>query len=169
MIRHGGILTLCLLLHAAGCSGRAGEADKKPPAPHAKPSAGVTIGQTTWTAELATDPDSRYLGLSGRRSLAANYGMLFVYPTAAVRDFCMRKCYIDIDIAFIGPDRRVVKTYTMLAEPDMVGRVAYSSVLPAQYVFETSSGALARAGVREGDLVEFTGVDPAKALPDERR
>jgi len=82
--------------------------------------------------------------------------MLFVYPSPKALDFCMRDCFIPLDIAFIDADLRVVVTYTMAVEPDRAGSVSYSSLRPAQFALELPAGALSRAGVRPGDKVVFS-------------
>ena len=137
---------------AAGCRDRSGEAG------HADRANGpqVTINGRTWRVELATTEFQRYQGLSGRRELPEGTGMLFAYRSAAVLDFCMRGCHIPIDIAFIGPDLRVVAVHTMAVEPDMAGRVAYSSGQPAQFAMEVPAGELARNGLTPGARVAFS-------------
>lgn len=132
------------------------------------PAPAVTIHGKTWQVELATTPQQRYRGLSQRSEMPDGKGMLFIYPAPGVLEYCMRLCLIDLDIAFIGPDRRVVQTYTMKVEPDGVGAVAYSSRAPAQWVLEIEAGALERAGVVVGDVVNFSAGVPeaAKAAPD---
>ncbi|MCY2931452.1 MAG: DUF192 domain-containing protein [Planctomycetota bacterium] len=153
-IRSWTIAGVCFLAAAGGC-------DRGEPGP------AVTIRGTTWQVELAMTSDERYQGLSNRRSMPDGRGMLFLYPSADVRAYCMRRCLIDLDIAFIGPDLRVVKMYTMKVEPGGAAAVTYSSESPAQYVLETEAGALERAGVRAGDVVSFSAAVPeaAKARP----
>jgi hypothetical protein len=147
-----------LLIGALLAAPLAGCAQRKPSMPQ------VTINRQSWLVELATTEEQRYRGLSGRSALGERSGMLFVYPSPRRLDFCMRDCLIPLDIAFIGADMRVVKTYRMQVEPDLKERASYSSLLPAQYALEVAGGALERAGVREGDPVTFTGVpSPTKA------
>lgn len=161
MLRLARTTAVCVaLLAAAGC-GRA-----KPPGSTGRAEPTVTIRQTTWTVQPATTVEGRYRGLSGREFLAPGEGMLFVYPDSAVRVFCMRGCLIDIDIAFISGDMKVVKTYTMPAEPDRLGRQGYSSGRPARFVLEVAAGALARAGVSVGDTVTFSPSVPDPAASD---
>jgi uncharacterized membrane protein (UPF0127 family) len=126
----------------------------------------VTINGRTWQVEVAMTERERYRGLSGR-SLAENAGMLFIYPDAAERQFCMRGCAKDLDIAFIAADRTIVNTTTMKAEPDRAGRVAYPSSGPAQWVLEVAAGDLLAAGVKPGQVVQFSPNIPlaAKAEP----
>ena len=133
-----------------------------------RPSATVTVRGQSWQVELAATADQRYQGLSDRKDLPAGRGMLFIYPQPQILDFCMRYCLIPLDIAFIGPDMRVVKIYTMEVEPYGRDTRLYSSEAPAQYALEVPMGALAAAGVRVGDKVEFSSDMPsaAKAEPD---
>jgi uncharacterized membrane protein (UPF0127 family) len=141
-----GLGMLALAGLAGGCGGK-----PSPPAAHT-----VEINGRTWRVELATTPEQRYRGLSGRKRLADDAGMLFIFPLPEVQDFCMRECLIPLDIAFIGADLRVVKTHTMAVEPDRLGTVSYPSGLPAQYALEVPAGSLARAGVRVGQKVTFS-------------
>jgi hypothetical protein len=132
-----------------------------------QPSAKVTIHGQSWQVELATTADQRYQGFSDRKDLPAGRGMLFIFPQPQVLDFCMRFCLIPLDIAFIGPDMRVVKIYTMEVEPYGFDTERYDSEVPAQYALEVPKGALAAAGVQVGDKVEFSSnmPDAAKAEP----
>lgn len=120
----------------------------------------VTINGTTWLVELAITPEQRRRGLSFRMELPEGTGMLFVFDEPEILSFWMRDCYIPLDIAFVGPDRRVVQTYTMSVEPDRAGRARYESNLPAQWALEVPAGSLARAGVKVGQLVTFAGEMP---------
>ena len=120
----------------------------------------VIINGRGWVVDLAVTGQQRYEGLSGRRSLLEGTGMLFIFPDAKVREFCMRGCTIPLDIAFVGPDMRVVKIHTMTVEPDLAGRTAYSSDEPAQYALEVEGGSFEPAGVAVGQLVTFAGDIP---------
>ncbi len=126
----------------------------------------VRIRGETWTVQLSLTERQRWEGLSGRDALDVKNGMLFIFPRPGNLNFCMRKCNIPIDIVFIASDLRVVNMYEMQVEPDRMGRVVYSSYLPAQYALELSGGTLKRLGVRVGDKVEFFGIpDPSTAEP----
>ncbi len=142
---------LLLALAALAGSLTGCHSDAEPAQPHV-----VTIGQASWEVELATTPQQRYQGLSGRVKVAEGTGMLFVFPEAAMMEFCMRGCEVPLDIAFIGPDRKVVHVTTMQVEADRSGSVFYSSQKPAQWVLEVPAGELTRAGVQPGDAVSFS-------------
>lgn len=130
----------------------------KPPEP------AVRIGAATFTVELATTDAVRTPGLGMRTEIAADRGMLFVYPAArspADLGFWMRRCLMDIDIAFISADRRVVTIHTMKAPRQ--GTAAfdepadrYHPTAASQFALEVRAGELARRGIKPGDAVEFS-------------
>jgi uncharacterized membrane protein (UPF0127 family) len=121
-----------------------------------KTQATVTINGRTWRVEVAAGEQDRYRGLGGRRELAADAGMIFLFPHADVQQFCMRDCEFPIDVAFIDSDLRVVHVTTMEVEADRVGRAVYSSQVPARYALEVNAGALKAAGAKAGDKVSFS-------------
>jgi len=125
----------------------------------------VTINGHSWFVDVAATEEQQRVGLAGRTTMPDNAGMLFVFPEARLETFWMRGCLIDLDIAFIGEDMRVVKMHTMRAEADMAGRKLYHSERPARYALEVAAGGLGRAGVNIGDLVSLSGdiPQPAKA------
>ncbi|MBL7133110.1 MAG: DUF192 domain-containing protein [Phycisphaerae bacterium] len=128
----------------------------------------VTINQRSWQVELATTPQQHRRGLAGRSQISPEEGMLFVFPRAKPLRFWMKGCLVDLDIAFIGPDMRVVAVRTMRAGADRGNYVTYSSVHPAQYALEVRAGGLAAAGVRTGHSAQFSAEIPsaAKAAAD---
>ena len=150
-VRLGGVLLAAAFLASWPGACR----DKKQPCP-----AQVTINGYSWFVDVAATEDQREVGLAGRTTLPATAGMLFVFPAPEPQTFWMRGCLMDLDIAFIGEDMRVVKTCTMRAEPDLAGRELYHCEEPAQYALEVAAGGLRRAGVKPGDVVTFSGDIP---------
>jgi hypothetical protein len=122
------------------------------------------IGETSWTVEVATTRSQRFQGLSGRKHLPEDRGMLFVYPQPQQLDFCMRDCEIPIDVVFLDAEGKVVNFHAMRVEHDRAGRVKYSSYVPAQYALELPSGTIQTQRIRIGQQVELIGApDPATA------
>jgi len=129
----------------------------------------VEINGCLWRVETAQTGMARHRGLSFRRSLRPDAGMLFIYPKPDVLEFCMRDCEIPLDIAFIDADLKVVRIHTMPVEPDRAGTVRYTSGAPAQYALEVRAGEFESAGIKVGQKVTFHGPlpNPALAEPDE--
>ena len=60
----------------------------------------VTIKDKEFKLELALDDEKRFKGLSDRKEIPKDGGMLFVFKRAEEREFVMRDCPIPIDIIF---------------------------------------------------------------------
>jgi uncharacterized membrane protein (UPF0127 family) len=84
--------------------------------------------------------------------IKADQGMIFVFSKPEVQRFWMMNTYIHLDIAYIGADYRIVKTYTMLAHDTTTD---YTSVYPAKYVLEMKQGTIKRLGMKVGQKVEI--------------
>jgi uncharacterized membrane protein (UPF0127 family) len=131
----------------------------------------VFLSGVAYDLEVAADPATRERGLSGRDSIDARGGMLFVFPEDAARVFWMRDCKIDIDIAFLDRSGRVVAAHRMRAEPlrragegeeQYLSRLRrYSSRAPARFAVELRAGSLSQLGISVGSVVDVTGI----ALP----
>ena len=141
-----------------------GNTPQDPPAQYA---GSVTIRGATWQVEVADTRELRYQGLSDRRDVPEGTGMLFVYPWPQEMSFCMRRCRIPLDIAFIDSDMRVMNMLTMELETYGLETRSYPSEGAAQFALEVPKGALAAAGVKVGDKVDFSPDIPpaAKAEP----
>jgi uncharacterized membrane protein (UPF0127 family) len=125
----------------------------------------VTAGGRTFTCRLAIDEAARDQGLGGVASLGPNEGMIFAFPDSEPHNFWMRRCIMDLDIAFIDPLGIVTAVHTMNAEElqrpdeseaDYFARLKkYPSLAPAQFVLEVAPGTLEPLGVRRGSRIEF--------------
>ena len=140
---------------------------RKESASSPSPAPQVTIDGRSWFVDPAMTDRQRIKGLSGRDYLPPDVGMLFIYPRPHVLIFWMEGCLIDLDIAFIDPNMRVVKMYTMSVEPDLKGNKTYSSEVPAQFALEVAAGTLKQAGIRVGDQVVFSRNIPSPAKAQE--
>lgn len=155
---------LALILLLAVACGDAGS-PPAPAAPRAPDTAWVEIGDQLFELEPALDPVSRYRGLSGRRSIAPDGGMLFVFPRSQPLRFVMRHCPVPIDVAFLDESGRIVALHEMVPEapqrPDESpaqydARLrGYGSGVPARFAVETAGGRLAQVGAKVGDTLVF--------------
>lgn len=113
----------------------------------------ATIGKKTWTLDLAITDTKKFQGLSGRMTIQPDEGMLFIEPKPVIMRFCMRDCYVPIDIIFIDANKKVVNTYAMRVETNKKGSVSYSSEVPAKYALEVAGGTVKQLGIKIGDPV----------------
>lgn len=119
----------------------------------------LTLGNTQVTVEIADTAALREKGLSGRTSLEANRGMLFVFPTKGViPNFWMRNMLIPLDMIWIS-DSKVVQIDKNIAPPK-AGTPdnqlsIYSPVAPVDYVLEVNAGFSDKNNIKVGAAVTF--------------
>jgi uncharacterized membrane protein (UPF0127 family) len=114
------------------------------------PTTPLTIGTHKLTAEVATTPDQRSVGLMNRFSLKPDHGMLFVFERNEPLTFWMKNTYIPLSIAFIAPDGRIVNIEDMKPQTE---ETHYSSG-PAMYALEMKKGWFAERGIGPGAVVK---------------
>jgi hypothetical protein len=106
----------------------------------------------TIRAEIASTPDARQRGLMGRRSLDADAGMLFVFPTPVLAAFYMKDTLIPLDIAFISQGR-VIEIRTMQpCRATPCPRTFPASMY--EWALEVNAGTFARAGITSGAVAD---------------
>ena len=115
----------------------------------------VCIGGACFDAEIAVTADERARGLMFRESLPPGTGMLFVFPREGRHGFWMKNTLIELDIVFIGADRRVVDIARRAQPCRREPCPQYFPAAPAAYALEIAGGLAARHGIAAGDPVEF--------------
>ncbi|GAB5467032.1 MAG: hypothetical protein Kilf2KO_00620 [Rhodospirillales bacterium] len=100
--------------------------------------------------EIAETDEQRAQGLMFREELAADAGMLFLYPSPRVIQMWMRNTLIPLDMLFLDDQGRVLVT----ADNAVPGsEVVISSFVPAMAVLELPGDAIERLGLKVGDRV----------------
>jgi uncharacterized protein len=120
------------------------------------PTTKLTLGIHVITAELATTPQSRMIGLMMRERLAPNHGMVFVFEDKSQHCFWIRNTLIPLSIAFIEDDGTIVSI------ADMSPKSEASTCPPraVRYALEMDQGWFAKRGVSAGNKI--TGLPPAR-------
>ena len=137
------------------------------PTPTPTPSPAVIIRDTPFAAEIADTPALRTKGLGYRDQLAANSGMLFVFPNGQASSFWMRGMRFPLDFVWIGADCRVADLTERVPHPEPGAPDATLPLInpaaPAAYTFEINAGEIERFGIEIGDPVRFRGISPDAA------
>ncbi len=94
----------------------------------------IKIGQGEIRAEVARTDEERVRGLSGRESLRADEGLLFVFEIPGNHGFWMKDMNFPIDIIWLNEERRVIHIERGVL-PETFPRVFYPN-RPAKYVLE---------------------------------
>ena len=113
----------------------------------------VTIGDTTFSAQLVANEADREKGLGGRQSLGENEGMLFKFPGNGFYSFWMKDMLIPLDIIWIQDT--VIVDMQKDAPVDIPGTkpLVYTPINQANYVLEVSAGTAEQYGFKIGDSV----------------
>lgn len=110
-------------------------------------------GEKAIQIERADTLATRTQGLSGRKSLAPDTGMLFVFEKADTYGFWMPDMYFAIDILWIDTQKKIIhieKTVTPESYPKI-----FKPLIPAQYVLEVPAGFSDQHSIEIGDAVRF--------------
>jgi uncharacterized membrane protein (UPF0127 family) len=102
--------------------------------------------------EIAATPAQQEQGLSGRRTLAPNAGMAFLWSSDVRETFWMKNTSIPLSIAFWGKRGRILRILEMTPCRRDPCRV-YDPQVAFRGALEVNRGAFARWGVHRGDLV----------------
>lgn len=108
-------------------------------------------------AEVANTLESRAEGLMYRKSLPANYGMLFVFDQTAQHCMWMRNTLIPLSVAFIDGNGRIINIEEMLPQTEN----NHCAAKPAKFALEMSAGWFNSRGLASG--TQLNGIDKAPA------
>jgi hypothetical protein len=107
--------------------------------------------------EVCSSDAERRLGLMYRKKLAADRGMLFVFPDSSEHPFWMKNTYISLDMIFVDEGLTVVGVLRdvppLNEEPRTVGR-------ESMYVIELPAGTAEKYGLSVGYRFEALGPIP---------
>ena len=76
----------------------------------------ANIGDKTIMLEVANTQALRSKGLMGIKDLDENNGMIFFWPGAARRCMWMKNTYIELSVAFINRDKKIVEIFDLVPE-----------------------------------------------------
>ena len=109
-----------------------------PEAPRMRHDREVTINGKSLQLEIAQTPAAIVQGLSGRNTMAADEGMLFIMPNVEYQTFWMKDMNFAIDIVFLR-EGKVVDLVT-LQRPSLASIPSHQSKTEADMVLELNAG-----------------------------
>jgi len=121
-------------------------------------SATAEVGGNTLKLIVAKSEQDRMKGLSGRKSLPQDTGMLFVFEKKDRPGFWMKDMMFPIDIIYID-DTKVV--YVVRNAPSSVqspNLTVYRPESIANYVLEVNAGVADKLKIKEGTTIKLTNV-----------
>ena len=116
-------------------------------------------GPQRFAIELALTPEQQQQGLMFRRTMAADAGMLFIFPKTQPAGFWMKNTLIPLDMLFISEDGHIADLHER-AVP--LSQATIPSKVPVKAVLELNGGTVARLGIKIGDVVRYASFGNAK-------
>jgi uncharacterized membrane protein (UPF0127 family) len=100
-----------------------------------------------FSVEIADDAKEQERGLMGRQELAADHGMLFIFPKEHLATFWMKNTPLFLDMLFIDDKGKIVHIHP-LAKP--FDETVISTPVPARAVLEIKGGEAKRQQIEVG-------------------
>lgn len=113
----------------------------------------LKIDEATLNIEVADTNIKRELGLSGKKGLAENEGLLFVFDIEGYYGFWMKDMNFAIDIAWLNKNKQIIYIESNVS-PATYPQVFKPSAL-ALYVLETSANFFENHQIKIGDVAGF--------------
>jgi uncharacterized membrane protein (UPF0127 family) len=104
------------------------------------------------TVEVADTPSTLAYGLMHRKSLAADEGMLFKFPSITEAHFWGKNTYIPLDIAFIDKNAQITEIKQIVP---MSTKMIHSNL--CSMAIEANAGFFNEHGIKPGDKIEIEG------------
>jgi uncharacterized membrane protein (UPF0127 family) len=118
----------------------------------------VRINSVEIPVEVVRDEASRQKGLSGRPSLDAKSGMLFIFDKPAIYTFWMPGMNFPIDIIWINNGKVIDISANVPNNFDPNNPYFYAPSQPAQYVLEVNAGFSEKKNINIGDPVSLINI-----------
>lgn len=115
----------------------------------------ITLGKTLYNIELAKTNLERSAGLSNRKSLCPNCGMIFIFDQPSTYPFWMKDTLIPLDIIWLDESGKIVTIHEARPEPNIpfYKLKLYQNKEPALYVLELNAGDTHKLNLKIGDKI----------------
>ncbi len=113
----------------------------------------IIIGKNSWDVEIADNDQTRTNGLSNRKVLYNQGGMLFVFDKMAYQSFWMKDMLIPIDIVFFDNNWRIVLIESNL-QANTFPKI-FGNDIKSQYVLEINALEAQNYDLEVGDQAVF--------------
>lgn len=113
----------------------------------------VGIGEKIIKVETALTPEDQAKGLSNRKELEKDSGMLFIFEKPAINYFWMKDMLFSLDIIWINEDLEIIffeKNLKPESYPNFFGPTT-----PFKYVLEVEAGFIDKFNLEIGQKVKF--------------
>jgi len=113
----------------------------------------IYIKNVRLAVDMADEPHEQTQGLSGKEYIAANEGMIFIFPTSIIPPFWMKDMKFGLDIIWIDAKNTIIGIEKNVL-PETFPKT-FAPLSPVKYVLEVNSGWSDKNKISPGDKLEF--------------
>ena len=121
-------------------------------------SAEAQVGDKKINLILAKSDKDRIRGLSGRKNLEADRGMLFVFEKKDQYSFWMKEVNFPLDIIFIDANTVVDLFENVPPANNPANLTIYKPSQPANFVLELNAGQAKKLNIKKGSKITFKNI-----------
>jgi uncharacterized protein len=114
----------------------------------------IKIRDQVFQVDVAVTPEEHIKGLSGRKNMPSDRGMLFVYDTRQQYSFWMKDMNFPLDILWID-DKTIVDISKNIPVQTGYPLPTYTPLKPVSRVLELNAGIADKYGFQIGDTVTY--------------
>jgi len=123
----------------------------------------ILVGNEKIKVELAETASEHQIGLSGRKKIDYDEGMLFIFPQQdVIPTFWMKDMLFPIDIIWIN-NGEIIQIHQNVANPEpdtpISDLVLYKPYVPIDYVLEVKGGFVEKNDIAVRDKVDLSNVE----------
>jgi uncharacterized membrane protein (UPF0127 family) len=115
----------------------------------------MCIGSAEFTVEIADTVEKQMVGLMFRKTIADDFGMLFVNKAEDYHSMWMKNTLVHLDLIFLNKGRQVVDMYINVPPCEKDPCESYPSRVRAQYVLELRGNRARELNLKIGDTLFF--------------
>ncbi len=113
----------------------------------------VVVGETALIVDVAETPKDRERGLSKRKQLPENNGMLFIFEQKQINKFWMKDMNFSIDIIWFNEYGEIIH-FEESVSPDTYPKL-FGPEESSQYILEVPAGFVKDKALKLGDTIEL--------------
>lgn len=113
----------------------------------------LKIKNTDYKLEVAKTLSQKSAGLSNRKSLCSNCGMIFVFSKNGIQPFWMKDTLIPLDMIWLNSDGQV--TDIINANETNSSKILQNTQ-PAKYVIELNLNETQKINLKIGDMIDLS-------------
>ncbi|MFA5750330.1 MAG: DUF192 domain-containing protein [Candidatus Shapirobacteria bacterium] len=112
----------------------------------------ITLKNKDYQIEIARSSSQKATGLSNRKNLCSNCGMIFIFNKDGALPFWMKDTLIPLDIIWINSQGRVTDIITAT---EIKSLKLLQNTQPAKYVLELNANEAQKIDLKVGDIIQL--------------